>query len=178
MTQTLESLVRPEIDLAPALAEYRHALFDAVEAGLSPDDPGCAAKIAGLARELALSAPDIRRDHQAVVKMHRLEQRFDAAELNRLKRELEPLRLAEQRFTVAGGQMDEELRVLRRQRGAATSDDLPKVLAAMEAVEERGRSFGRARRGVEDLVITMLNARDRLAAFRRGNRRLFPEADD
>lgn len=179
MTQiTLENLLRPSVDLAPALAAYRSVLRAAAEAGRGPDDPAVAEEVAAPARLLGLSATAIRFDYQQFKKVITLEKRFDAAELERLGRDLEPLRQAEQVYTVAGGPMDEELRVLRRERGAATSDDLPTVLQQIEATEERGRALGRARRGVEDRVIELLNSRDRLAAFRRGNRRLFPEADD
>ena len=175
---SLEALVNPQVDLEPLLVEYRSDLREAVEAGRSADDPAVAETLAALARSLGLTAAQIRVDHQQFTKLLTLEKRFDAGELDRLERELEPLRLAERRFTVAGGRMDEELRVLRRERNAAARDDLPAVLAKMEAVEERGRSLGRARRAVEDLFITMLNAKDRLSAFRRGNRRLFPSDGD
>ena len=43
-----------------------------------------------------------------------------------------------------------------------------------EAARERGRVLTRAMRIVEDRVIAALNARDRVAAFRRAHVRLFP----
>lgn len=174
----LEDLVSPSVDLEPLLVEYRVDLREAVAAGRSADDPAVAETLAALARSLGLTAAQIRVDHKQFTKLLTLEQRFDAGELERLEQELKPLRLAETRFTKVGGQMDEELQLLRQERDAAVPDDRTLILGRMQAVEERGLSLGRARRAVEDLVIRSLNARDRLSAFRRGNRRLFPEADD
>lgn len=174
----LENLVNPQVDLEPLLVEYRSDLREAATAGRSADDPAVAATLAALARSLNLTAAEIRLDHKQFTKLTTLERRFDRGELKRLERELKPLRLAEQRFTRAGGQMDEELGALRRERDAAPPDDRTSVLARMAEVEEKGKSLGRARRAVEDLLIRSLNAKDRLSAFRRGNRRLFPESGD
>lgn len=192
----LESLVDPKVDVEPVMQRYRRALHDAVEAGLSPDDSGCAETLAGLARRLGLTATEIRADHRQFIKRLTLERRFDADALPRLEAELEERRKLEMMYTQSGFEcqrrgyvkdddggpykceQDRRFDVLKAQYDTSTGDARLEVAAEMQAVKDEADRLAVARRQTEEQVIGLLNSQDRLGAFRRGNRRLFPEADD
>ena len=128
-----------------------------------------------------------RSDGAVFRQMLRLEARVSAAELERLEAALEPLRRDDMLYHVSGFgcekagyatglhvcEREVRLAELQRELDAATRDKRQPILAAMEQVKARGKELSRARREVEDLQITMLNARDRVARLKAGNPTLF-----
>ncbi len=176
MTMRLEALIASTSE--PPLAEYRSLLRSAAESGVTVDDPSCAEAFAALAKRLGYSAGAVRADHETMRRCVILERRFDPAALVKDQRKLERLRRPDDLYHRVGGELETELRKLKCKLDAARDDDRPEILAAMEAAKERGRELTRPKRVIEGHVISGLNAADRLAGFRRANRRLFPDADD
>ena len=191
---SLEALVNPQVDVEPLLVVYRRTLRAAAEAGCSPDDADFAETLAGLARQLGLTAHEIRKDAEAFVKMYRLKGRFSTTGLEKAQRELDRVRRVDILFSTSGGtacdlgysdqsyrvcESDERLADLRERRKAATDDDeLREIRELVAAVDvERARLSRQTKLG-EDAVIVLLNARDRILAARQRCRRLFPESED
>lgn len=194
---SLEALLDPIVDLAPTWEEYRGALRAAAAAGRSADDPAVAAQLAAPARRLALSAVQIRTDALQFVKLRRLEGEFDADELSRLKEELEERARPDMLFSTTGFEVhrrgyveadddgspyicerDRRFSVLQQQYDSTTGKERLAVVAEMQPVRDEADRLAVARRQIEEQTIAMLNLKDRLAGFRRGNRRLFPSEGD
>lgn len=158
------------------LGEYRSLLRQAAESGVSVDQ--CAEQLASLAKQLDYSAAQVRQDHELMRRAIQLEARFDLGELAADQVALEKVRVPEDAFHRTGGELAQSLLRLTRERDALKVGDRAAVLGEIEEVQERGMKLTRARRTVEDKVISALAARDRAAAFKQSHTRLFPRDGD